>query len=259
MQHRTLIRSAPLAALSAAVLSVTACRKPPPDARAEPKPNATIHSAELPAPKPKRTGVIETIDVPDDRKVLVVVGEGKRPIVHLHGMCTEPRSDLEAWASSVSEHGTVIALEGDGACPNGKGRTWTNNPDALDARVSEAIAAVRQARGLDLDPRELVVIGESMGAARAAALASRFPDRYARLVLVGSPETPSSKQLRGAKAVALLAGENEPQEKMLQGTAGLESAGLRARFWELPEATHGNYGPDGGRRMSEAVAFVAAR
>ena len=103
------------------------------------------------------------------------------------------------------------------------------------------------------------MIGESMGASRAIGLASRFPAKYARLVLVGGPETPSAKDLRGAKAVALLAGEHESQEKMRQGTAGLESAGVDARFWELAGATHGTYGSDGARTMGEAVSFVARR
>ena len=78
-------------------------------------------------------------------------------------------------------------------------------------------------------------------------------------MLVGSPETPSAKDLGGAKAVALLAGEKEPQEKMHQGTDGLEKAGLKARFWELAGATHGTYGPNGARSMSEAVGFVTGR
>ena len=43
---------------------------------------------------------------------------------------------------------------------------------------------------------------------------------------------------------------------MRQGEAALTEAGLNVRFWELPEATHGTYGPDGARLMREAVAFV---
>ena len=258
MQHKSRIRAEFLAPIAVVLLAGASCTKPQPDAKAEPTSSGTTRSAEL-APKPKRTNVIESVDVPNDRKVLLVVGEGKRPIVHLHGMCSEPRSDLEAWASSVSEHGTIIGLEADAACPNGNGRTWTTDPAAIDARLTEAITAVNQARGLSLEPSELVLIGESMGAARASALASRFPEKYTRLVLVGSPETPSAKDLGSAKAVALLAGEKEPQEKMRQGTAGLEKAGLKARFWELDDATHGTYGPNGARSMSEAVAFVVGR
>ena len=259
MQRKRPKRAGSLAATAVFLLAGTACTRSQRSAKAEPSASATTHSAELAASKPRRTGVIENVDVPNDRKVLVVVGDAKRPVVYLHGMCSEPRSDLEAWASAVSEHGTVIGLEADAACPNGKGRTWTTDPEAIDARVNEAIDAVGRARGLSLDASDLILIGESMGAARATALASRFPDKYTRVVLVGSPETPSAKDLARTKAVALLAGEKEPQDKMRQGTTKLESAGLKARFWELDDATHGTYGPDGARVMSEAVAFVAGR
>jgi pimeloyl-ACP methyl ester carboxylesterase len=227
----------------------------------EAAPVVTTHSAELRVPR-TRTGTIETVDVPDDRKVLVVLGANtKRPIVHFHGMCAEAKSDLDAFAASVSEHGTVVALEGDAPCPRGQGggASWSTDVAAIDRRVDAALKAVSDARGIALDPGEVVLVGESLGATRVTALASRFPEKYKRLVLVGGPETPSAKQLGSATAIALLAGEKEPQEKMRQGTLGLENAGVTARFWEMADATHGNYGTDGARRMSEAVAFVTSK
>ncbi|MBN9161787.1 MAG: hypothetical protein BGO98_50060 [Myxococcales bacterium 68-20] len=249
-----------LEAVALVTLAGEACTKPQPRADAEPGASATTRAAEVVAPPaPPRSSPIGTVAVPDDRDVLVVTGETRRPIVYLHGMCGEARSDLEAWSASVREHGTVIALEGDAACPRGSGRSWSVSPDALDTRIDSAIEAVSSARAIELDPREVIVIGESMGASRALGLASRFPAKYTRLVLVGGPETPSAKDLRGVKAAALLAGEHESQAKMRQGTARLESAGVDARFWELAGATHGTYGSDGARTMGEAVAFVAQR
>ena len=260
MPYTTTLRAAFLASFAALALTASGCKKPQAEANSEPRGSGSTHSAELPAGKTARTGAIETVEVPNDKKALVVAGDGKRPIIHLHGMCAEARSDLEAWASTVSSHGTIIALEGDAACSNGSGGTsWSTDPAALDARVDAAIAAVSSARGIALDPKEVVVIGESMGASRATALASRFPDKYTRLVLVGGPETPTAKELGGAKAVALLAGEKEPQEKMRQGAQGLDNAGVKAQFWEMAGATHGAYGSNGAQMMGEAVAFAASR
>jgi pimeloyl-ACP methyl ester carboxylesterase len=235
----------------------SACRRPAEAGREPPASSATAHSAELYAPRPAPTGEIETVPVPNDRDVLVVLGETKRPIVYIHGMCAEARPDLDAWATAVNHYGTIIALEGDVICPNGnRGTSWSPDAAALDARIDAAIAAVRDARHVALVPSEVLVIGESLGASRALSLASRFPSKYTRLVVVGGPETPSSKELASTKAVALLAGENESQEKMRQGALRLVSAGLSARFWELPAATHGSYGPEGARVMAEAVAFA---
>jgi predicted esterase len=205
---------------------------------------------------------ITTVPVDGDDPVLVVAGNPNvhRPIIHLHGMCEKPRGNLEAWGSVAREHGTIIALVGDVPCPDRPGGTkWTDDAAKIDARVGTAIAAVNAARRMSLDASEVVVVGESMGAARAEALARENPDRYTRLVLIGSPQTASPTNLRSARAVANLAGENEPQQRAKAATRALANAGVAAQFWELPGATHGQYGPDGERIMSEAIAFVASR
>lgn len=220
------------------------------------------HEKEARADARERDEAIVTVEVPDDADVLVSPGDASvtRPIAYLHGMCADPREDLEAWGGIAKAHGTVIALAGDVPCEDAPGRRkWSKDPDAIDRRIGAAVSAVARARGLPLEPRSLVLIGESMGAARAEALAARFPERYTRLVLVGSPETPSPDDLRSARAVATLAGERETQDKMKAGARALDAAGIPARFWELPGATHGNYGPDGERIMGEAVGFVTGR
>jgi pimeloyl-ACP methyl ester carboxylesterase len=212
---------------------------------------------------PARGEGISKVDVPgESRDPFVVDGNPsvRRPIVYLHGMCGDPKEDLEAWGNIAKQHGTIIAVMGDVACPDRPGRLkWSTDASAIDAKVDAAVKTVSDARGLKLEPGEVVVIGESMGAARAELLATKFPEKYTRLVLVGSPQTPSPQNLKGAKAVANLAGEKERQSMMRQGTRALENAGTPTRFWELPEATHGNYGPDGERIMNEALGFVATR
>jgi len=183
-----------------------------------------------------------------------------RPIVHLHGMCADPKEDLDAWGSIAKEHGTIIAVMGDVACQGQPGRLrWTSDAAAIDRRIEATVRAVSAARGLSLDTSEMIVIGESMGAARAELLASKFPDKYTRLVLVGSPQTPSPQNLKAVRAVANLAGEKEDQAAMRAGTRALENVGTPTRFWEIPGAIHGEYGRDGERIMSEALSFVSSR
>jgi pimeloyl-ACP methyl ester carboxylesterase len=184
----------------------------------------------------------------------------ERPIVYLHGMCSDPKEDLAAWGHIAEQHGAVVTVMGDVASPDKPGQLkWSTDAAAIDAKVDEAVKDVERARGVRLDPSGIILVGESMGAARAELLATKFPDKYTRLVLVGSPRTPSPRNLGGVKAVANLAGEKERQSMMKDGTRALESAGTPSRFWELPEATHGNYGPDGERIMNEAIGFVASR
>ncbi|MFO0739043.1 MAG: alpha/beta fold hydrolase [Labilithrix sp.] len=256
-------------AVVVSLLVLAACRKDSESANASasatedrgPTGVATIHAAELAVPG---RGAVQTVDVENDRAALVVVGEGaksKRPIIHLHGMCSEAQSDLEAWSSTVRGYGTIVALEGDLPCGTGTtagltGRTWSQDASALDRRIAAAIAAIRAVRVAELDASEIIVIGESMGATRATALAARAPERYARLVLIGAPEELLPEKLATAKAVAVLAGEHEPHGVPQQNFEALEAAGLRTRFWTLTGADHGEYGASGATTMGEALAFV---
>lgn len=243
-----------------AVVGMAACKKP--DVNQTPREATVVRSGDLSPPEPRprapRSGAIETLDVPGDKPVLVVVGENtQRPIVHLHGMCTEPKSDLEAWSSSVADHGTVVAIVGDASCPGQPGMaTWSMDVAALDARIGAALQAVHFQRGVELDPANIVLIGESMGASRAQSLAAKFPGKYTRLVLASGPEMPNAAKLGDVKKIALLAGDEEPQDKMRNGADLLVQAGLSARFWTLDGAAHGEYGTAGARRMGEALAFV---
>ncbi|MBS2015874.1 MAG: hypothetical protein JST00_23505 [Deltaproteobacteria bacterium] len=189
-----------------------------------------------------------------------VAALGAAASLALVGCSKDRAAHLEAWGAAVAqEHGTGIAVTGDVPCDDPPGLfQWSQDPEKLDARIVAAIDAVDSARSLGLDKSEIVLVGESMGAARAELLAARKPERYARLVLVGAPETPSPKSLAGVRAVASLAGEKEPQAAMKNGATALAAAGKRAQFWELPGAAHGEYGRDGARIMREAVTFVAA-
>lgn len=228
-------------------------------ADAEPMSQTRLESAELP-----RAGGTATVRFDSDRdRALVVIGspDVHEPIVYLHGMCADPKPDLEALAEVARDHGTIIALPGDVPCPGQPGRTkWTDDPSRIDGRVSLAIAAVN---GAGIAPflidGELIVIGMSMGAVRAESLAAHIPARYSRLVLVSGPKLPSPSALGQAHAVATVAGDLEPQGPMRDGARVLATAGVPSRFFLLPGAPHGDFGTEGPRVMREAVAFVRGR
>lgn len=245
--------------------SLEACKaKPPP----EPEPWVS-RSPPAPPPAPPTTSKVEltsaelggdrvTLSVPGDRDILVVTSEASadRPIVHLHGMCASPHDDIKAFGGELSALGTVIALSGDVPCADGSGHmTWSRDARALHERIVAAMTAVR-ANGVELDRAKLVLLGESMGASRAESLAELEPTLYHRLVLIGPPQAASANRLAHVSAVATLAGEKEPQESARKGKRTLESIGRKAHFWELPGANHGDYGPEGGKVMRDAVRFV---
>ncbi|MBX3227857.1 MAG: hypothetical protein KIT84_22875 [Labilithrix sp.] len=222
----------------------------------------TTHAADY-VLEPPAPGAIETVDVVSDRAVVVVAGDGeeaRRPIVHLHGTCSEARTDIEGWSAVARGYGTIVALEGDTPCADGVGgRTWQSDAAALDQRVDAAIEAVRSVRGLPLDAGEVLVVADSAGALSALALAARAPAKYTRLVLIGIPATPPAYELDAVRAIAVLASDREPQDKARRAMESFAQARITTRLWTLAGASHGDYGLGGARTIGEALAFVTQR
>lgn len=220
----------------------------------------TTNGAELfaePAPAP---GAIETVDVEDDRAAIVVVGDGekaRRPIVHLHGTCAVARADVESWSGAARAYGSVVALEGDTACPDGiGGRTWRADVGTIEKRIDAALDAVRAVRGVPLDRDGVVLVADDIGATTALALAARAPWRYSRLVLNALPDAAPSYELGGVRAIALLATDREPQDKARRALDAFTNAKIATKLWTLRGATHSDYGASGARTIGEALAFV---
>lgn len=204
-------------------------------------------------------GVPTSLAVPGDGAAHVshgIRGDG-RVVVYLHGRCSDPVTDLRSWGGLATRFGTMIALVGDVACDNGT-KEWSLDESLLEERIEGALAELERVRSERVLKSDAILVGESQGASRVERLAARYPERYRRLVLIGAPSAPSFERLRNAVAVATLAGSREPQEDMTRGARALESAGLASRFFELPGAAHGEYGPEGQRVMTEALTFVSA-
>lgn len=196
------------------------------------------------------------VQVPGDRSVQVAHGArgDRRAIVYLHGVCGRVEA-FRAWERAAVRYGTVIALLGDTPC-GGSGRfSWGPDVAHIDARVTAALRAVGALRGEPLDEANVAVIGYSQGSLRAAALARRFPLRYKRIVLAAAPTTPSPAGLTPLRA-ALVAGGLDRRQHLLDASSAFRAAGLTASYFELPNARHGEYGPDGERAMGEVLAWL---
>jgi pimeloyl-ACP methyl ester carboxylesterase len=141
-------------------------------------------------------------------------------------------------------------------CGDRPGNKWTKDPALLQARIDRALEAVRLARGGHLDTETLGMIGYSQGAHRAEVLAGAYPERYPWIVLGGPPEAALPQNFRRVKHLAILGGELENTAHMRLGAERVKESGVDVRFFTLPRAYHGDYGPDGVRVMSEVLAWV---
>jgi hypothetical protein len=198
---------------------------------------------------------IEEIAVAGDLPVYVVRaadGVATRRAVFLTGSCTTPLTYLRAFRAAASEHGGIVALQGDKTCRDGT-RRWS--PDTL--ATSERIDAALRAVGIE-DATDVTLVGYSQGAERAEWLAHRFPLKYTRFVLMAGPIVPSRARLAEARGVVTIAGFGDVRENMANGARRLRRSAIPAIYMELPGLQHGELSPAAGAIVAKAFDWLDA-
>jgi pimeloyl-ACP methyl ester carboxylesterase len=149
-------------------------------------------------------------------------------------------------------------VRGDDRCKEAGRYKWGPGVERTDKRIVAALRAVGDARGAPLDVESVTLVGYSQGSARAEALVRAFPSRYRRAILVAGPHEHSPGSFREALGIAVVAGENDLKAHLQDSAAKAAKAGVRARYFELPGARHGEYGPDAVKVMGDALGWVLA-
>lgn len=206
------------------------------------------------------------IAVPADRGAYAIFGAptDARVLVYLPGKCGNAMAPIEAFPGAARAHGTLVVVEGDIPCPRSTRRRWGPDIAAIDRRLRAAVEAVSTARitaggptTVPLDQQRATVLGYSEGALRAESLARQLPERYPAAVILASPRKPLASSFARSSRVAFVVGANDRKDEMRDGAEDTRKAGRTSRFFLLPGATHGKYGPEGERVMSEVLDFVA--
>jgi predicted esterase len=197
-----------------------------------------------------------TIDVPKDKHVFVVFGDPStdRVFVYFHGKCGDPLA-FRAFARVTHPFGTFVSFVGDVKCDGGRAR-WSDDTGLLDVRVSHALEAVEAARGTPLDKAHLVAIGYSSGALRAEALATKYPERYPRVVLIAGPRVPRPGSLTKTSAILFMGGQLDIYMPLMEAADEYKKTGRPAEFIRIPGARHGDYGPKAEETMEAALRWV---
>lgn len=176
---------------------------------------------------------------------------GPRRLVFLHGMCGHGLGYAQSFAHSAAKHGTLIAPQADVGCGDGLSK-WSSDVAALDARIVRVFEALG-----DPEPRgEVIVIGMSQGATRAAELVKRDPQRYTRLISMAAPSAIEPNELSTLKSAVTMAGERDRQDLMRESARALEASRVPATFLLIPEAVHGAMGPTPEKTMGEALDWL---
>jgi hypothetical protein len=128
----------------------------------------------------------------------------------------------------------------------------------MDRDLETAAAKVEAKRPGSIRKEGAVLTGYSRGAYAAPIIARRHPGRWRYLVLIEANVTLSAESLRasGARAVALVAGEQGTEITGMQKTqADLERAGFPAKLFVMRRTGH-LYSDDMEYVMHDALSFV---
>jgi pimeloyl-ACP methyl ester carboxylesterase len=196
---------------------------------------------------------MEPLDEHETPPTFVMRGGPKGParMVFLHGMCGHALGYAQSFQWNAAKRGTLVAPQGDKPC-SGPWAMWSNDIDAIDARIVAAFRALGQEGPID----DVLLIGYSQGATRAEAMARKWPERYTRLILIAAPTVASPRGLGTLRAAVMMAGDRDRQDLMKAGMRAMLSAHIPSTFMVLPGATHGEMGKNPEETMGAALEWL---
>jgi pimeloyl-ACP methyl ester carboxylesterase len=199
---------------------------------------------------------VERIDVAKDVPASLVRGRPGGPplIAFLPGVCSNAYAYLLSFPEAARAHGGVLAIDGDQPCgAAGSGfRSFSWDPVRQDARLRAAFAA---AGAGSAPPEGLTLVGYSAGAGIGELMLQRWPERYARVVLIGAPSDPSPVRLAQAGGVVTMSCSRDVPGRMRDAARRIAATGVPATYLEMPGCTHGNIA-DGERVFETAFDWL---
>jgi pimeloyl-ACP methyl ester carboxylesterase len=213
-------------------------------ATSSPKPDGSLANLSPEPPASDTTpeqapAQVDRLLVPGDRVASIVRSkDGAAPVtVFMPGMCSNANAYLQTFPEAARKHGGVVAIDGDQPCGQDGFRSFSWDAGRQHARIEAALAAA----GLSEIPRQgVTLVGYSQGAALAEQLVQRWPDRYARIVLIGAPTDPSPRSFVRARALVTMSCDRDVPARMKQAAVGTARSGVPATYFEMPGCTHGN-------------------
>lgn len=208
-------------------------------------------------PPPPVAAEVERVVVEGDEPVSFVrAPDGSTPrVVFIAGVCTIGYAYLVNFPEAARAHGGGIALEGDQPCAGYPDyRTFSGDADKQEKRIVKALDAIMG--GEAPPPKDgFTLVGYSRGAIIAERMSYKWPDRFPRVIVIGSPSTPNVAMLAGAKAVATMSCSKDVPWLMKGALGGFEYRKIPAAYFEMPDCTHGQVA-DAERVFGEAFTWL---
>ena len=184
-------------------------------------------------------------------------GPGAHPItVLLHGMCGDAARACGHFANEVTRTSNLICPRANQRCAAG-GASWPEQGVAAFVESAVTRAKATLGEGVD-DSHGRTLIGYSLGAYRATAIAQGSARKYPRVMLIGAKISLDRALLSesGVERVLLCAGDwDMMHDPMQRESARLQRAGVQARFLSLGPVGH-SFTPSFASYLPGALAWL---
>ena len=221
-----------------------------------PLPEATAEkSAGAAEPAAAAAARVERLRVPGDLPASIVfkAARGAPTTVFLPGICSRASAYLESFPETARAHGGILAIDGDVPCQKGEGyHSFSWDAARQNARIEAALAAAGAGA---VGAEGITIIGYSQGASIAEELATRWPNRYTRVVLIGAPKDPLPAHFRQTRGLVTMSCSLDVVSRMREAARKTSLAGTPATFFEMPGCTHGAVA-DAERIFGEALSWL---
>ena len=128
----------------------------------------------------------------------------------------------------------------------------TSDPDHEEPRIFAALSAAGVANP---QTHDVILVGYSLGATLIENLVKKSPERYPRVILIGSPRDPRLDRLQGTRAVVTMSCSQDIPGRMEGASKRFSAAGIASMYLEMPGCTHGNIA-EGDRIFNEAFSWL---
>lgn len=226
-----------------------------PSTSAPPPPSASVSAMSKVQEGP---ALVEPLEVPEDSAAwLVRASDGKPPrIVFLPGICSNAGAYLMGFPEAARAHGGAVAMDGDRPCGASKDfHSISSDPNHEEPRIR---AVLKAAGWGNEEPKDLLLVGYSLGATLIENLVQKSPERYSRVMLIGSPKNPRLDRLKGAKRVATMSCSLDVPFRMKGAVKTLEAGKITTKYFEMPGCTHGNFA-EPEKILGEALGWLDSR
>jgi predicted esterase len=181
-----------------------------------------------------------------------------RPVlVMLHGMCALPQYECPVFSGDAQRTAWLLCPPGPVTC-KGAGAMWTGSPTELSAVIARALTALKQTHP-DVNSDRKALVGYSLGASAALAIASHSGADYRGLLLLNAGLSPDPRAMKraGIARVALVAGDRDmSRQKLRQAAKLLAASDFDARFFSLERTGH-FFDASSPERVVASLAWLA--